>query len=102
LPREGATAFEPDGSLLFYPGFRHLLEVPDCTGADLLFRLSMRSPKTKCITLCRMAQILGLAGIIDSICVTLTSSTSRHWLSGNWQSGRAPDHRPRSSRPSCR
>ncbi len=50
-----------------YPGFRHLFKVPDCTGADLLFRLSMRSPKTKCITLCRMAQIVGLAGIIDSV-----------------------------------
>jgi len=29
-----------------------LFKVPDCTGADLLFRLSMRSPKTKCTTLC--------------------------------------------------
>lgn len=65
LPREGAIAFEPDGSFYNYPGFGHLFKVPDCTGADLLFRLSMRSPKAKCTTLCRMAQIIGLANIIS-------------------------------------
>ncbi len=42
--------------------------MPDGTGADLLFRLSMRSPKTKCITLCRTAQIIGSADIISDRC----------------------------------
>ncbi len=54
-----------------YPGVGHLFKVPECTGADLLFRLSMRSPKTECITLCQEAQIIGSVGIISQIYATV-------------------------------